>query len=99
MRPLLPLLIVLPALAANHRALLPSPQEIHYRDGALPIRGLAIHFPAPPSPEDRFAAEWLSNALGIPIRNGSPGGRAILLRRPGNDAPLPGSNDTPGPDS
>ena len=103
--PLLILLFVLPARAADHRALLPRPQEIHYGSGSLAMRGISIRFASPPSAEDRFAAQQLSAGLSVPgqprieIETAAASGRAIVLHRTGQDAPLPGAEDKPGPDS
>src|ERR1035438_6792920 len=85
--------------------LLPRPQQAHYEGGTLPLRGLSIRFAAPPTPEDRFAAEQLASRLSaigqtqISIRKGNATGPAILLSRTGTGAALPGDEEHAGPDS
>jgi len=91
--------------SASHSALLPRPQQVRYETGTLPLRGLSIRFAAPPSAEDRFAAEVLASRLSdigqtqIPIRKGKASDRAILLSRTGAGAALPVDKETAGPDS
>ena len=91
--------------SAAHSPLLPRPQQVHYENGTLPLRGLSIRFAAPPTAEDRFAAEQLASRLSaigqtqIPIRKGKASGRAILLNRTGAGGALPGDNESAGPDS
>src|SRR5579864_4889655 len=93
-------LIVLPVMAAGHRALLPRPQEVRYTSGSLSVQGLAIRFASTPTAEDRFAAAQLSAGLpGTTIRESGASGPAIVLHRAGGDAPLAGVNDAAGPDS
>ena len=91
--------------SAAHSPLLPRPQQVQYESGTLPLRGLSIRFAAPPTAEDRFAAEQLASRLSaigqtqIPIRKGKASGTAILLSRTGAGAALPGDNESTGPDS
>ena len=104
---LLPLmaLAALATASAAHSPLLPRPQQVHYENGNLPLRGLSIRFAAPPTAEDRFAAEQLASRLSaigqmqIPIRKGKTSGSAILLNRTAAGAALPGDNEHAGPDS
>ena len=90
---------------AAHSPLLPRPQQAHYDGGTLPVPGLSICFAAPPTAEDRFAAEQLAarlSAIGqtqIPIRKTKTSGTAILLSRTGEGAALPGDKESTGPDS
>jgi hypothetical protein len=93
------------ATASAHSPLLPRPQQVHHESGTLPVRGLSIRFAAPPTVEDRFAAEQLAarlSALGqtqVPIRKGKASGATILLNRTGTGAALPGDNESTGPES
>ena len=98
-------LAVLPARAAEHKPLLPRPQEVRYGSGHLALRGLAIRFSSAPAREDRFAANELSSALSAAaqsrvavVENASPG-RAIVLTRTGNAPALPGSDERGGPEA
>ncbi len=92
--PFVLVLSILPAWTADHRALLPRPREIRYTGGSLAVRGLSIRFVAPPSAEDRFAAAQLS-AIG----QSAGTGRAIVLHRTGENAPLPLQDEAAGPGS
>jgi hypothetical protein len=91
--------------SADHRPLLPRPQQVQYETGALPLRGLSICFAASPAAEDRFAAEQLAARLSaitqtqVPIRKTKASGPAILLNRTGTGAALPGDKESTGPDS
>jgi hexosaminidase len=90
---------------AAHNPLLPRPQQINYGAGHLAVRGLAIEFASPPSPDDRFAAQELSKWLGsragaeVSIREGKTSGPAIVLQRTGTVDALPVPGDKPGPES
>jgi hexosaminidase len=92
-------------ILAQHNPLLPQPREIHYGTGELSVRGLNICLASAPSPEDRFAARELSEALSaraqasIPISDEGPCKHGILLRRTGGIDPLPVPGEHPGPDS
>jgi hypothetical protein len=98
-------LAALATASAAHSPLLPRPQQVHYEGGTLPLRGLSIRFAAPPTPEDRFAAEQLASRLSaigqtqISIRKGNATGPAILLSRTGTGAALPWDKENAGPDS
>jgi hexosaminidase len=98
-------LTALATASAAHGPLLPRPQQVHYENGALPLRGLSICFAAQLTAEDRFAAEQLASRLSaisqmqIPIRIGKASGSAILLNRTAAGAALPGDNEHAGPDS
>jgi hexosaminidase len=91
--------------AADHRALLPYPQEISYASGSLAVRGVSIRFASTPSAEDRFAAQQLAAGLSaagqtqIAIGSDAVSGRSIVLRRTGENAPLPGPDEAAGPAS
>lgn len=85
--------------AADHNALLPRPREVRYMAGSLPVNGLSVRFASTPAPEDRFAAGELAAGLKIPIRDTGASGRAILLSRTGDTAPLPAADERTGPDS
>ena len=90
---------------AAHNPLLPRPQQVSYGSGRLLVRGLAIEFAATPGPEDRFAAEQLSNWLAsragaeIAIREAKGNGPAIVLERTGAVDALTVPGEKPGPDS
>ena len=95
----------LPAARAQHNPLIPQPQEIQYRAGKLKLRGLRLRFASPPTADDRFAMGELAAILGtraetaVPIAQDRPAGPAIVLRRTGSGAELPGSAEQPGPES
>jgi hypothetical protein len=90
---------------AQRHALLPRPQEVHYGNGELSLRGFGICFASAPTSEDRFAARELSKALSaqtessIPIWEANPCKHGILLHRTGGIDPLPLPGEQPGPDS
>jgi len=92
-------------VSAQHRPLLPRPQEIHYGPGELALQGLAICFASTPAREDMFAGSELSNQLSvradatIPVREGNSCPRGILLERTGGIDPLPVPGEPAGPDS
>ena len=92
-------------IPAQHRPLLPRPQEIHYGTGQLAVEGLAICFASAPVPEDLFAGSELSNLLSarggvsIPIREGNSCPHGIFLERTGGVDPLPVPGEHPGSDS
>lgn len=96
---------LLPAWAAARQPLLPSPQQIQYGTGRLPLQDLMIAFGTPPNPEDRFAAAQLSALLSkragsrVRVMAGQPSGRVIALYRngPADDLAKPGEH--PGPNS
>ena len=80
---------------AQHRHLLPRPQEVNYGTGQLALQGLEICFASKPVPEDLFAGGELSNELSergevsIPIREGNSCPHGIFLARTGGVDPLP----------
>lgn len=90
--------------AGEHRPLLPRPQRITYGAGSLPVNGIEIGFASSPSAEDRFAAGELAAALAaasgstVPVRDGAPAARAIVLKRTGQVAALPEKDEAPGPE-
>jgi len=90
---------------AEHKPLLPRPQQIRYGAGQLPLQNLSIRFVSAPSAEDRFAANELSVALSndagvaIPVWEGVAASRTIALQRTGAVDSLPVPGDRPGPDS
>ena len=91
--------------AAQHNALLPSPQELHYGAGLLAISGLSIHLQSN-TQEERFAASELAkmiyaktgNQLAI-SENARNRTKAIELRRTGDSEPLPTPGEKTGPES
>ncbi len=90
---------------ADHNALLPRPQQVHYGNGALKLPGLSVRFASPPSTEDRFAAEQLASRLSdvgqtkVEIKKGKSTSRSILLNRTGEAGALPADMESTGPDS
>ena len=90
--------------AADHRPLLPLPQQISYGPGQLVLTGVEIGFGPAPADEDRFAATELAAALfaasgsQVAVRDGKPGGRAIIFQRTGELAPLPLKDEAPSPE-
>lgn len=100
----LALALVLPAAAADHNALLPRPQKIHYGVGRLELGGLSVRFASSPNAEDRFAAGELVPALSdragarIPLTEGVAK-KSIVLNRTGAGAALPGMEEPGGPAS
>jgi hexosaminidase len=90
---------------AAHRPLLPKPQAVNYRTGALPLSGLSIAFASAPGNEDRFAADELAAAIktatGIPtpVTTGKTSGPTLILSRTGAIDSLPGPDDRSGADS
>jgi hexosaminidase len=90
---------------ADHRPVLPRPQQIQYGAGSIPLKGMRIAFSSSPSNEDRFAAEQLSSfleertGLRLPIQSfGEVGGEGpvILLERVGPSDPLAVPGELPG---
>jgi len=95
-----------PGLASGEpNALLPRPQYARYGQGGVAVNGLVIRFAKPPTAEDNFAAEQLAAGLSakaqtpVNIRKTRVPGHAIVLNRTGEGAPLPGTNDSVGPES
>jgi hexosaminidase len=92
-------------LAAAHNPILPKPQEIQYGAVQLQVKGMSVHLPASPTPEDRFAAQTLAGCLAertgtsIPIAESGGQTPAIVLTRTGPVAPLPAPGEQPGPES
>jgi hypothetical protein len=90
---------------ASPNALLPRPQEVRYDHGRLAVSGVVIRLDSPASGEDRFAAELLAAGLSakgqrrISIQETNVSGPAIVLQRTGQASPLPGADDSAGPDS
>ena len=107
MKRLLFCLAIIPAATAlaDHNALLPRPQQVHYGDGVLALRGLSIRFASPPNADDSFAAEELASRLSalsqtkVPIEPPQPSATAIRLNRTGEGGALPADNESPGLDS
>ncbi len=83
---------------AAPNALLPRPQDVHYGQGELPVKGLAVCYAMSPNPEDEFTAEQLADGLSagerspVHIQRRKIFRSAIVLRRTGNGASLPGMN-------
>ncbi|MCC7497207.1 MAG: beta-N-acetylhexosaminidase [Bryobacterales bacterium] len=92
-------------LAAAHRELLPQPQKLEYRSGALPLKAIHITIKQPPAAEDRFAADQLAEIIGhaarvhVPVGSDAAAGPAIVLERTGAVAPLPAKDEKPGPEA
>lgn len=90
---------------APHQRLLPQPQEVRYGDGELAVEGLVIRFASATSAEDIFTAQQLAarlSAIGeteVSVQWAKGSGPAILLNRTAEAGALPGTNDSPGPDS
>jgi hexosaminidase len=101
------LLAGFPACAlADHSALLPGPQQIHYEAGRTKVRGLRVEMaPGDTGPEDAFAAKTLAACLSarasesVPVSVGKGEGRAIVLDRTGPVAPLAVPGEIEGPKS
>ena len=93
------------AFAAEHRALLPRPQEVQYGSGSLPVGGLSICFAGAATAEDSFAAEELAIRLSgisraeVLVRKSKGPGASILLNRTGTGAALPGDKESTGAES
>ena len=54
------LLLLVPALCADHNPLIPRPQQIRYGEGRLALKGVTISFESSPLAEDLFAADQLA---------------------------------------
>jgi hypothetical protein len=93
------------ARAAEHKPLLPHPQQIQYGSGYARVRDLGIGLPAEPTTEDWFTANTLSACLSersvnpIPISEGDATERMIVLSRTGPVDALPVPGEQPGPNS
>lgn len=96
---------VSPLYPAEHRPLLPRPQQIQYGTRQVPVRGLGIRLPADSTAEDRFSAATLSACLSeravepIPVSAGEASDRLIILKRTGEGSALPVPGEQPGPES
>lgn len=94
---------------ADLSPLLPRPQELRYKAGSMPVRGMTIVFSSSPSAADRFAAVQLAavfeerTGLRVPVQDygENPGfGPVILLDRvAAMDHPIAVPGDLPGPKS
>lgn len=95
---------------AEHRPLLPRPQQVRYGAGNVALANARIEFSSPPNEADRFAAQqlrsWLRAKSGEqttiePYGNhGSGDALTIVLDRKGAaDQPLALPGDKPGPNS
>ncbi len=90
---------------ADHRPLLPRPQEVTYGSGVLPVNGLAIRMAMTPDAPDRFAAEQLAAGLSsfehipVSVQKGRAAKGAVVLNRAGFGADVPGDNEKAGPES
>jgi hexosaminidase len=97
-------LSVIALVAAEHQPLLPRPQQVTYGSGRLLLTGLEIGFASTPTAEDRFAAAELAVALAavsgspVPVREGAPSGRSIVLKTAGPVGALPEKDEKPGPE-
>ena len=96
-------MLLVMGIQAAPNALLPRPQEARYGEGSLAVKGLTIRFAKTPTAEDQFVAEQLAAGLSargdVNVRAKKGSGPAILLKRTGEGATLPGANDSTGPDS
>jgi hypothetical protein len=96
---------LLASASAAHKPLLPRPQKISYGDGSLPVESLWIRLADSSPPEDQFAADQLAAGLTaisripITVRRSRGTVNPITLTRTGAGAPVPGDNETVGPDS
>ncbi len=106
MKTLLLLLISLFGLCAGargHNYLMPMPQQIKYGKGEIRIADLTVYLPAQSSPEDVFNAgelvTFLRSRTGItvPIARERKGKQIVIIHK--KQPPLPGLNETKGPDS
>jgi hexosaminidase len=102
------LVLMLCCLAsAEHRALLPRPQQVRYGNGRVDLRDAQIVFAMAPEPGDLFAAtalqKWISEQTSLDVTIVSYGNRpdgklSIVLEREGaKDEPLPQPGEQPGP--
>src|SRR6185295_15228633 len=66
------LFLLVTPLQAAHGPLVPRPQQIHYGNGRLALKGITISFRSNPAPEDRFAANELVSALAAIIAGPVP---------------------------
>lgn len=95
----------IPAANAQHRPLLPRPQEISYNDGTFALDRVAVGFAMKPNSQDDFAARQLAASLTdiihdkVEVRRGKTSGRGLILNRTGNGPDLPVDNDLAGPGS
>lgn len=93
------------AAQADHRPLLPRPQEISYGSSYLRLGGITVSFTLPPTAQDRFAAQQLAAGLSAMIHNRVPvvdaGSSAVsvLLDRAGDGPDIPSGDEKPGPQS
>jgi len=99
------LLLAAVSAQAQHRSILPQPQQIEYGTGTLPLANLSIRFATDPNDSDRFAAAQLaaglSNAahVNISLRDKQSTGPAITLNRTSNGPDLPTDTDVAGTNS
>ncbi len=94
---------------AEHRPLLPRPQQVQYGSGSVALHDMQIEFAAAPDAEDQFAAgqlqQWLQGETGQQVSiaafgNQPEGGLPIVLEREGaKDVALAQPGEQPGPDS
>ncbi len=89
---------------AQHRPILPTPVEVRYSDGQLPLGSITIRLPQDATESDRFSAQALSDCIGEITHAGvsiadHAAGPGIFLHRTGADDPLPLPGETVGSDS
>jgi hexosaminidase len=92
------LLAAAPALA-DHRPLLPQPQEVRYGTARLPVCAAALQLPAGATSQDRFAVGEFARVRTKHCGR-SPAPDAVItveVAGPGGSLPVPG--EVPGPDS
>ncbi|HEX8986050.1 MAG TPA: beta-N-acetylhexosaminidase [Bryobacteraceae bacterium] len=96
---------LLSASGAEHRPLLPQPQEVHYGSGSCAVRKLAVRIQANASDEDRFAARELARFLSessserVEVVDAGSAAPALTLTRTGGVDALPVPGEQPGPES
>jgi hexosaminidase len=92
------LITVAPALA-DHRPLLPQPQQVRYGTARLPVCSAALQLPAGATSEDRFAADEFARirAKHCGISLAAEAVITLEVAGPGGSLPVPG--ELPGPDS
>jgi len=96
-------IFLMPSSGAEHRPLVPRPQQIQYGNGKLSLSGIGVYLPANAAAEDRFAAGELAAALAEITRERVPlvtnRKHAIALERTGAVDALPGADERPGAES
>jgi hexosaminidase len=87
---------------AEHRPLLPRPQQVKYASGSVPLADLAIGFDGAPDEQDVFAIQQLVAGLSsvahlkVLIPAGSPSSAGLILHRTSHGPDLPTDNEVVG---